>query len=462
MSVLLANVEVDGRCADVRVDGELIVAVDPKVQPLAGEDVVDARGAALLPGLHDHHVHVLAAAAAAASVQCGPPSVRDLASLTAALRATPANGWVRGVGYVETVAGPLDRHMLDRIVANRPVRVQDRSGGLWVLNSLALQMTRLDHSNESDVERDASGETTGRLWRYDARLRDRIDEPEVPDLAALGRQLNRYGITGVTDATPDLDASATALLADAIRSGELPVDLVLLGTPDDAELPSGVHAGPRKLLLRDHDLPTLDDLVEMIELSHARNRPVAVHCVTRESLVLTVVALEAAGALDGVRIEHAAVVPADFGRRIAALGVAVVTQPTFIALRGDDYLREAAPDDVGCLYPYASLLAAGVRVAPSSDAPYGDLDPWRTLTAARDRTAASGATVVPQERVDAAVALHGLLSPLHDPGGDPRRVCTGVVADLCLFDAPLHDVLAEPHADRVQLVLHRGRVVFGR
>ena len=60
---------------------------------------VNGRGAALLPGLHDHHAHLFATAAAATSVDCGPPRVRTREQLGAALMAVPGTGWVRGVGY---------------------------------------------------------------------------------------------------------------------------------------------------------------------------------------------------------------------------------------------------------------------------------------------------------------------------------------------------------------------------
>jgi predicted amidohydrolase YtcJ len=364
---------------------------------------------------------------------------------------------VRGVGYIESVAGPLNRRLLDRLVADRPVRVQHRSGALWVLNTVALRTTGLDHSSDPDVERDAAGDVTGRLWRFDAKLRDLIGPVDLArHLTALVAQLHGYGITGVTDATPDLDVAAVATLTS------LPLDVLLLGVPDDAQLPTHATVGPHKLLLRDHDLPHVDELTGRIAQTHARGRAVAVHCVTRESLILTVLALEQVGVLAGDRVEHAAVVPHDLTHRLAALGVAVVTQPSFITRRGDDYLRDVEPDDIDCLYRYASLLAAGLPVAPSSDAPYGELDPWRAMTAAHDRRTTSGDCIGPAERVETATVLGGFLSPASQPGGRPRRLAPGAIADLCLLDAPLDEVLLQPSAERVRLVLRRGLPVSGR
>jgi len=137
--MLIRGCEVEGARCDVRVDaaGGSIAEIAPTLAAAAGEPVIEARGGALLPGLNDHHAHLFAAAAALRSVRCGPPHVRGAAALAAALSSAPTghDGWVRGVAYHESVAGELDRHALDRIEPARPVRVQHRTGALWVLNS---------------------------------------------------------------------------------------------------------------------------------------------------------------------------------------------------------------------------------------------------------------------------------------------------------------------------------------
>jgi predicted amidohydrolase YtcJ len=436
MSLLFRDVEVRGSRVDVRVQDGLISAVGPSLSA-GSSSVVDGGGGALLPGLHDHHLHLLSLAASLHSVDCST----GLAGLAAA----PGTGWVRGVGYHESVAGPLDRHLLDRLVPDRPVRVQHRSGSLWVLNSAALAQVRLDDS--ADVER-ADGEPNGRLWRYDDRLRPQLPA-ERPDLAGVVRQLHQFGITGVTDATPDLDDSAIALLTADVAPH---IDLTLLGAP----LSAGVRVGPAKLLLRDHDLPTYDELARLVSRHHDAGRAVAVHCVTRESLLLTLGVLREVGPLHGDRIEHAAVVPPGIAAELAALSLAVVTQPGFLRLRGDDYLRDVAPEDVPCLYPYSSLVAAGVRVAASSDAPYGDLDPWATIRNAATRRSASGVVLGSSEAVTTAVALAGYLSPPDDPGGPARAVVVGAPADLCLLRVGLSQALNDPSARHVHLVTVQG------
>jgi len=325
---------------------------------------------------------------------------------------------VRGVNARASV----DRHALDRLVPDRPVRVQHRSGALWMLNSRALREVGHVLDDSADVERDAAGEPTGRLWRYDARLRPALPST-VPDLGQVVEELHRLGITSVTDATPNLDADGVRMLR------ELPLPVTLLGDPDGT--------APEKLLLRDHDLPSYDELRDRIADAHRRGRGVAVHCVTRESLLLTLAALDDTGRHRDDRIEHAAVVPDPGMLR----GLTVVTQPAFVTTRGADYLRDVSPHDLPHLYRFASLLAAGVRVVASSDAPYGPLDPWQVIRAARDRE------ILPGERVDAATALSGYL---------PHRVVVGAPARLCLLHVPLAEALADPTAEMVRTTFPTG------
>ena len=130
----------DVRITDVRITGGLVAERAPGLRAVPGEADIDAAGGALLPGLHDHHIHLRALAAARASVPAGPPQVRTAAELRAMLRRAdaglPVGAWLRCVGYHESVAGELDRWALDGMLAHRPVRVQHRTGALWVVLSL--------------------------------------------------------------------------------------------------------------------------------------------------------------------------------------------------------------------------------------------------------------------------------------------------------------------------------------
>ena len=429
----------------------------PTIEPDRDEEVIDAGGGALLPGLHDHHIHLMAFAAARHSVRLGPPDVADAAAFEAALRAATGTSWIRGTGYHESVAGELDRHRLDAIVPHRPVRIQHRSGAMWVLNSAAIELAGADAGAPSGVERDASGVPTGRVYGLDEWLRERLPV-DPPDLAGAAAVLCSYGVTGLTDLTPTDDPDHVALLADAVADGRIPQRLVISGglrLPDHAA--AVLERGPVKLVVADHDLPALDDLTASIRAAHDRRRPVAIHCVTRAALLLALAAWDDAGPATGDRVEHAAVAGPAEADRLAAAGITVVTQPAFVAERGDVYLAEVDPEDQPDLWPCASLLARGVPVGGSTDAPFGHADPWRAIAAATTRRTASGRILGAEERLDPASALKLFLTSPDDPGGLPRRVAVGQPADLCLLRRPLDAVLAEPSSAHVAATFLSGR-----
>ncbi|NNN28833.1 amidohydrolase family protein [Streptomyces sp. S3(2020)] len=446
--VLLRGVSVrswPGRPVDCRVRGGVVAEIGPRLRAGDAELVVAGEGGALLPGLADHHLHLAAMAARESSLDVSGVSRDGLAEAVA--RAVPGeDGWVRAVGYDDVVHGELDRDVLDAWNRVLPVRVQHRSGALWVVNSAGL-----DRLGDTGVER-------GLLWRADAWLRERLGS-RPPSLRAVGARLAALGVTHLADATPD--DGAAAAVADAVRRGELPQHVMLMAADSGPADHPRLSVGPVKLVVADHTLPDLGDLTERIRRAHTAGRPVAVHCVTRVALALTLAALDEAGSLRGDRVEHCAVADAALAEELAVRGITVVTQPTLVARRGDTYWDRAEPEDRPDLWPYAGLLRAGVRVAASSDAPYGDPDPWACLRAATQRLTPSGRVLGPAERVPPATVLTGLLSPLSDPGGPPRRVAPGQPADLVLLDRPLSEALRTPDAGQVRATFIAGRVVHG-
>ena len=435
----------------MRADDGVITAIGEKQR---GADlVVDAEGGALLPGLHDHHVHLMAMAAARTSL--------DLATRGLdALRHAPGDGWVRAVGYHEAVHGPLDRDRLDALVPDRPVRVQHRTGQLWVLIGAALRGTAIDRRHEDGIERDERGRVTGRLFRRDDLVRA-LTGGDPPDVAAAAVELARYGITGVSDLTPIGDpADLHALAAVASRPG-FPVTVAVTGGVTVADVDAGLPRGPVKIVLDETRLPPFDALVAMFAKARAARRAIAVHCVTRTELVVALAAWDEVGSRPGDRIEHAAVLPVELVDAVHERGLVVVTQPSFVAARGDQYLADVAADDVAHLWRCGSLLDAGIGVAGSSDAPYGDPNPWAAIAAARDRATPAGVVLGPGERIPAGRALELYLGPLAEPAGPPRRVAVGAPADLCLLAEPLGVALADPTAVSPRATFRAGALVAG-
>lgn len=466
---LLRSVEIDGERCDVRVRAGRIIAIAPLLAHDADERVFEARGAALLPGLHDHHVHLLALAAALESLRCGPPDVRTRDELAGVLRRAAETAdrerGLRGVGYHESVAGDLDRHDLDRWAADVPVRIQHRSGIRWILNSRALE--RLGpirpERRPPGFEIGRDGSPTGRIDRQDGWLRERLGEPGLPDLARVGALWAAFGVTGVCDATPGNDASVVAILESALDRGALPQRLLLMG---GAGLPGSDHPrirrGALKWMLDEDRLPERETLVASIRDSHAAGRGVAFHCVTRAELVFAASALEEAGCTPWDRIEHASLAPPDCIELLARLPLCVVTQPNFLCERGDAYRADVAPADHRWLYRGRGFVAAEVALAAGTDAPFGEPDPWRAMRAAVDRRTAGGHAFAPEEALTPEEALCLFTTPLESPGWRTRRIVPGSVADLCLLDRPWREARDRLSADDVCATWAAGRLVWDR
>jgi predicted amidohydrolase YtcJ len=440
--LLIVGTRLDGPDpVDVHIRAGRIRRIASGITPGPGEIVLEAGGGALLPGLHDHHLHLLALAAARESVRCGPPAVRDHSSLVSALRqaaaATRPDGWIRGVGYHESVAGPLDRSALDLVVADRAVRVQHRSGQLWVFNTLG--------ANRAGI-----ADASGHLFHGDAQLRAADGQSNLPDLTGVGALLASYGVTAVTDATVTNGPEEADYLPQSV-----PQHVSVMGDDRLAD-------GPRKIVLHDDQFPSLDDLIEVISKAHGRGRVAAIHCVTRASLFYALTAFETAGSVPGDRIEHGSVIPDEAIPTLASLDLTVVTQPNFISERGDEYVSDVDADDQPLLYRLNGLIEGGVKVAGGTDAPFGNPDPWLAIGAAVTRRTSKGATLGQDERVSPEQAFALFTSrPQQDPRL-ARRLAPGDPANLCLLSCPWDEARAELSSELVRATVRGGEIIYQR
>ena len=456
-SMLIRDAEIweYGR-ADLRIAGGRIGAIG-QLTPQPGEPVIAANGGALLPGLHDHHIHLPALAAKAASVVCGPPEIADAAALADRLAAHPGNGWIRGILYHQSVMGVPDARELDRLIGHRPLRIQHRSGRMWLFNSLALETLLALAPAPPGLAR-AAGGYTGQLFDEDAWLGTTL-AAAPPAFAEISTRLASYGTTGLTEMSPRNEARMAAHFDAEMANGALRQRVVLGGAPSLSDVKVGRwQLGPVKLHLHEAALPDLDDAADFIQAAHRRERPVAIHCTTEVELVFALAALEAAGSRPGDRIEHAGIAADDHIARIAEFSLAVVSQPHFIAERGDAYLRDVEPRHHSALYRLASFTRAGVPLAAGSDAPFGAADPWAAMRAAVSRTTAAGSQIGSDETLSPEAALALYLAAPQDLSRQ-RRIAPGEPADLCLLAVPWQTARARLSVDDVRATIIAGEVV---
>ena len=279
------------------------------------------------------------------------------------IAAAPGAG-VRGWGYDEALGSPpLDRDVLDAVVADRPVVIHHRTGHAALLNSAAI--AEFDVSADDGWVADAMGLSTGLGGLTEA----------VADVSA---EMSEAGVTSITDATHTNDATALLMLDSLVGSGVVEQDLsAMVGAAFVAEVPELEHITVTHAKVMPGSGGAVEQLVEAV---HDAGYAAAVHCVDVDELEE---ALQVLGR--GDRIEHCGLALRRQVDRIAAIGAEVVTQPSFLLHRGAKYRAELSPIEHDWLYRVRSLLDAGIRVRFSSDSPVVPSNPAEWIEAAVTR-----------------------------------------------------------------------------
>lgn len=210
----------------------------------AATDVVDLRGATLLPGFIDAHVHPVAAGMQ--SLRCDLSTLpHDRTAYRAAIAdyaaARPEESVIAGSGwYGDAFEGGFPAATdIDDVIADRPVVLSSHDGhGVWV-NSRALALAGVDvHTPDpagGRIVRALDGRPTGMLFESAAEPLNRLIPAVTPAflrqaLLEAQRRLHAVGVTGWHDAGVGIPAfGLTDILAtylDADAAGELTARVV--------------------------------------------------------------------------------------------------------------------------------------------------------------------------------------------------------------------------------------------
>lgn len=417
-------------------------------------------GAVAVPGFEDAHMHLLATAGALLSVDCSAGRAGSVSAIVDVLRRSagclPAGTWVRGFGYDDALLaerGHLTRAALDRVSGGHPVVVHHRNGHVAVANSAALAELQIAIHHAGDdgagVARDAAGYATGVLAGPALRPNGTVPPARRTDLVAaldsVSIDLARRGVTSITDASSTNNLSQLELCRDLARREILRQRLTLM--PDaphlddiaEADFTYGsgddrVRLGPVKLE-PNHDL-SAGDLPSAVRDAHRRGWPVAMHVDDAEPLERALVGLEDSPAPPGTRdrLDHVLIAQPGQLRRLARVGAAIVTHPSFVLHRGDTYLSRFSTEEQGSVLATATPLGLGITVAAASDSPAAPADPLEIIQCAVQRRTRTGRTLGAAQRVDAATALALLTVAPGALGLEQRGVLTpGAAADFVVL-----------------------------
>jgi hypothetical protein len=323
---------------------------------------------------------------------------------------------------------------LDDVVGERPVLLYRYCGHIAVANSAALALAGVG-SDTPDPEggsfdRDASGRPTGVLREtaiqsVSAALAPLIQGP--PDSAILNafNNLAAVGlgsITGIVSVGEPLWCGAGDELDALCRlAPALPLDVEVLVIAPDPQLlaeaaekirhsegrirflgwkafADGSFGGHTAALHEPYaDRPETSG-VERLDPEHTKTMAraammlggsVAIHAIgdlANDRVLDVFEELIEMGADPGrLRVEHASLLTETAIERFAWLGVTASVQPAFLASESDWLGKRLGDQRMRRVYPFKSLLEAGVTVIGGSDSPVELPDPAIGISAAIDR-----------------------------------------------------------------------------
>jgi hypothetical protein len=105
-----------------------------------------------------------------------------------------------------------------------------------------------------------------------------------------------------------------------------------------------------------------------------------------------------------LRVEHASLLTEAAIERMARLGVTASVQPAFLASEASWLVKRLGEDRMGRVYPFKSLLDAGVTVIGGSDSPVELPDPLVGIRAAVERHGINPAEAINQDQAKALFA----------------------------------------------------------
>lgn len=463
------DVEADG-LFDLWIADGRIVDIAPAGNLRRRGAVLDAEGSWVVPGLRDHHVHLVPWALAAERGSVAEASGAIEAARIAATAPVRGDGRRILVGMRDALwADAPSLALLDETTRDVPTYVVNSDlHSLW-LNSAA-------HRREG-IAPDAAGVLREQAaFDVGTRINDVADE--VAD-AAVGRAARRAasrGLVGLSDL--DIAWNVDAWRRRAERGWDLlrvafGVYPEHLGQARAQELETGfalsanglVTVGPLKVIA-DGSLGTRTaattvgysdrtgrgvmniapaDLTELLIRAAGSGFATSVHAIGDETAAAALDAFATAG-VPG-RMEHAQLVsPADIPR-FARLGVEASVQPQH-AIDDRDLTDTLWADQTARAYPLRALRDAGATLLFGSDAPVSPLDPWTQIAAAVFRTDDERASWDPDQAIDVRTALAASAA-----GGstDPHVILPGSVADLAIV---AHDPLVATRAQLAAMPVH--------
>jgi predicted amidohydrolase YtcJ len=478
---------------------------DVKDAAARGARVIDVGGAAVVPGLHDFHIHLvgLARTRSAISLDDAVDGAEVAARLAAAARTGAGGAWLTGRGWSERQMAGMQPGALDVAVGDRLAFLTSHDGHSAWASPRARALAGIGAGTVDPpggrLERDVHGAPTGILRETAMDLVSPLvtraqGDALRDDLDATLRELAALGVTGATEAGDYTDANGTGadvafgdshstltelgdLLDGRLRMTlGIPADAVPAAAArglrtgatldgrrtlrfgwakeySDGALGSGTAAlyEPRTCGSQDAGIlrVTDDDLDALFAAGRSAGIGLAVHAIGDRAAAAVLDAAERATERSpdtpNDRIEHAQLLRARDVERFARLGVTASFQPIHAAA-DRDLVEDCWGGRQDGAYAWRSLRSAGAHLAAGSDAPVESVNPWLGTFAAVHRRLPTDTREDwrPMQALTVIEALSAYtLGPARAVGvPDEGHLRPGARADVAVLSADLDTILA--------------------
>ena len=261
IEIALTNMDCSPWRPEVRAIGiseGKVVAHWADTNRVEAQTIIDCDGRTLLPGIEDSHLHGYEYGRSLTAVDVSTHAAPNLDALRSvvARAEVEATGWIRGIGWDDTVLrgsgpdGTVCARDIDEVAPDVPVILSDVTGHQALCNSKALERADILGQVVEDPKggrfiRYEDGSPSGLLYeaavgRINAVIPTMTPEAKQEAIIAAQRSLWSQGVVAYTD--PGLGPGADTLLdgtgdlqavqayRDLVRSGELKlrVDVMLL------------------------------------------------------------------------------------------------------------------------------------------------------------------------------------------------------------------------------------------
>jgi predicted amidohydrolase YtcJ len=490
----------------VAVAGARIVAVgsNKEIKSLIEQTtrVIDLKGATILPGFVDCHIHLIEYGLSLRNIDLrGVPSIVEMKRRVAE-RAQGSTAWILGRGWDQERFAERrypTRQDLDDAASEKPVLLRRVCGHICVVNSVTLVQAGITAETPDPpggiIDRDSTGEPTGILRENAVDLADRAIPPLTLEdyehaTVAASQLAVEAGLTAVHCITnSELELKALLKLKSEGRITLrfyvfIPVEQLKAaaslglrsGFGDEFVRIGGVKIfadgslGARTAAL---EAPYADDaenrgvliysqgkLDEIVAEAHRSDFQIALHAIGDRAISTALHAI--AKACESTpktdirhRIEHASVLNTTLIQRMKEVGVVASVQPHFNV--SDFWVgQRLGPERAALTYPLSSLLRAGLRVVGGSDCPVEPLTPLSGIEAAVNRPGVEAVTV------EDAISFYTLSAAYASFDENVKgTIAPGKLADLVVLEKDPRTLPPSMISKiRVLMTMVGGRVVY--